>query len=355
MSSAKRARTQNYNLEDTLKLVDAAKAFKNILENKRSDAVTSRDKQRAWEAISSSYNAQTTANRTAEQLRQKYDSLKKEARKYAAKKRQHRLQTGGGPADTVKPNIIFDKILELIKLSSEGHESYFDSDATFMTEEINPIADEASTSEVLADCVVSVIDAEDPVSFELQANHEELGSTEVVWNKYTPQMLRAPLHPALEVNKHLAAGYGEAETYLAQEKNPSADISGASCEEDGSQTPSTSNNRTRTQLLNPNRHTPVLKQKKSCLSLSGRKLEPWIETKTEIARDLQNYQKKKQEEEERNEKELHELRKKEMELKLEYLRRKYEEEQRREEELHNLRKREIELSINIKEKTLQKM
>ena len=52
MSSAKRARTQNYNLEDTLKLVDAAKAFKNILENKKSNAITSTDKQRAWETIS---------------------------------------------------------------------------------------------------------------------------------------------------------------------------------------------------------------------------------------------------------------------------------------------------------------
>ena len=56
MSFAKRARIQNFNLEDTLKLVDAAKAYKNILENKKFDAVTSRDKQRAWEAISCLYN-----------------------------------------------------------------------------------------------------------------------------------------------------------------------------------------------------------------------------------------------------------------------------------------------------------
>ena len=35
MSFAKRARIQNYNLEDTLKLVDAAKSNKNILENKK--------------------------------------------------------------------------------------------------------------------------------------------------------------------------------------------------------------------------------------------------------------------------------------------------------------------------------
>ena len=56
MSSAKRARTQNYNLEDTLTLANAAKAYKNILENKKIDAVTARDKQRAWETISCLYN-----------------------------------------------------------------------------------------------------------------------------------------------------------------------------------------------------------------------------------------------------------------------------------------------------------
>ena len=55
MSFSKRARTPNYNLEDTLKLVGlhAAKTYKNILEKKKIiDAVTSRDMQRAWEAVS---------------------------------------------------------------------------------------------------------------------------------------------------------------------------------------------------------------------------------------------------------------------------------------------------------------
>ena len=35
MSFAKRARIQNYNLEDTLKLVDDEKAYKKVLENKK--------------------------------------------------------------------------------------------------------------------------------------------------------------------------------------------------------------------------------------------------------------------------------------------------------------------------------
>lgn len=96
----------------------------------------SKFQNKTWDKIFRVYNAQTTAHRTPEQLRQKYDSLKKETRKYYAQLKQERLKTGGGcgggPHIEHKFEIVYSKVHRLIKLSTDGHESNFDSDATFL-------------------------------------------------------------------------------------------------------------------------------------------------------------------------------------------------------------------------------
>lgn len=82
----------------------------------------------AWESISKHYNSQSTVPRSGEQLRQKFDSLKKESRKYAGKKRQLMLQTGGGPS-THKINEALERVLGIINITAEGYAGNFDSDS----------------------------------------------------------------------------------------------------------------------------------------------------------------------------------------------------------------------------------
>lgn len=94
----------------------------------------SKFQSKAWEKIKSIFNARTTTQRTTDQLRQKYESLKKETRKYFAKQRQLKLATGGGPSVENKSHVIYDKVFEIIKLSTEGRPSNFDSDALFKGE-----------------------------------------------------------------------------------------------------------------------------------------------------------------------------------------------------------------------------
>lgn len=77
--------------------------------------------------------------------------------------------------------------------------------------------------------------------------------------------------------------------------------------------------------------------------------------KTELTRESLNHLKRKQETEAVYEQELQDLRKKELELNIEYVQRNQEEKQRREAELHDLRKRELQLSIKVKEETLKKI
>lgn len=75
----------------------------------------------------------TTEPRTAEQLRCKFDNLKKDVRKYEAQKRQDLYKTGGGIDDLVDIKatlkMLYAKIKSIICLSVVGLEpSQGDSD-----------------------------------------------------------------------------------------------------------------------------------------------------------------------------------------------------------------------------------
>ncbi|CAH2000699.1 unnamed protein product [Acanthoscelides obtectus] len=140
-------------------LVDIVLRYKNIVECKRTDAVTWKQKVKflifieykkfnvsiisqaaAWEKIAELYNSATTESRTADQLRCKFDNLKKEVRKYEAHRRQNLLRTGGGADErNLKKAVImlYEKIKSIIGLSVHGLQpSVGDSDdASFENKE----------------------------------------------------------------------------------------------------------------------------------------------------------------------------------------------------------------------------
>ncbi|KAJ9596064.1 hypothetical protein L9F63_012797, partial [Diploptera punctata] len=140
--SQKRPHSTNYTYEETINLLNFVEQFKHIVENKRTDAVTSSEKistfhvqltiifTKIWEHISILYNAAATLPRTGEQLRSKFQSLKNGTRKYVSYNRQQKLQTGGGSCEE-KVNPIYDRVRHLLQFSTEGTHSQFDSDALF--------------------------------------------------------------------------------------------------------------------------------------------------------------------------------------------------------------------------------
>lgn len=81
-----------------------------------------------WEEISARYNGTTTQPRTAKDLRQKFESLKRETRKDIATRRNMILKTGGGPKVEIKCNPIIEIVKEILQKSSEGLKSSFDCD-----------------------------------------------------------------------------------------------------------------------------------------------------------------------------------------------------------------------------------
>lgn len=83
-------------------------------------------KNAAWEKITQGYNAGTTEYRTPDQLRCKFDNLKKEVRKFEAIRRRSFYKTGGGEDEAeVKAvvKLLYEKNLAIIALSAKGLEA----------------------------------------------------------------------------------------------------------------------------------------------------------------------------------------------------------------------------------------
>nr|XP_022910232.1 myb/SANT-like DNA-binding domain-containing protein 3 [Onthophagus taurus] len=83
-----------YSDNDISLLVDIIQKYP-VVECKKTDATTWREKNNTWQKISEEYNAATTDPRSADQLWGKFDNLKKEARKFFARVNQQLYATGG--------------------------------------------------------------------------------------------------------------------------------------------------------------------------------------------------------------------------------------------------------------------
>lgn len=91
----KRKREPNWLASEKLLLLDLVEEHFKIIENKKTDSVTIKQKLLEWETMSSKYNSQSPfSNRSGEKLKSQWESMKKSAKKEEAKLRQHRIQTG---------------------------------------------------------------------------------------------------------------------------------------------------------------------------------------------------------------------------------------------------------------------
>ncbi|KAF5305655.1 hypothetical protein FQR65_LT18679 [Abscondita terminalis] len=120
---------------DVCTLVNLVYKYKNTVECKKTDVYTWKEKVKDTSGA--------TEPRTVEQLRTKYDNLKKETRRYFARQRQNLYRTWGGPVeDDIRRVIrdIYEKIKAIINLSVQGMEPRLgDSDSviSLATNEIN--------------------------------------------------------------------------------------------------------------------------------------------------------------------------------------------------------------------------
>lgn len=79
MTELSRKRAPNFSLKEKTLLINTIHLYKNIIENKQTNATTWRDKDLAWTKITDNFNSQTEEGcfRTKEALKKYYENIKK--------------------------------------------------------------------------------------------------------------------------------------------------------------------------------------------------------------------------------------------------------------------------------------
>ena len=105
MSAKQSKRAPNFTSREKSVLLNIVFNYKHIIENKKTDSITWREKDHCWTKLTSIFNSQNPENiaRSKESLRKLYDNLKKNVRQEVANDRAEIKKTGGGkPEDKPK-------------------------------------------------------------------------------------------------------------------------------------------------------------------------------------------------------------------------------------------------------------
>ncbi|XP_063219715.1 uncharacterized protein LOC134542092 isoform X1 [Bacillus rossius redtenbacheri] len=247
--SAKKPRNKNLSPEEKIVLLDLVTEHFNIIENKRTDAVTQQNKLKQWQIIASSFNCVSGVHhRSADNLKSVWENLKKTTRKqYADEKVQMvtgtgmfcikifstcitkcnilfcdllykvkgsgliyfykwqctltinliKLNTlffsGGGPPTKCTNDPILGRVYTLIKPVVKGHNNIFDSDSDAVMVNTLQCISESNNTEENAVVELEIGSMVDIATLETQTSTLLNGD----WSHYTPSMLRGPICPAL--------------------------------------------------------------------------------------------------------------------------------------------------------------
>ncbi|XP_047511625.1 uncharacterized protein LOC125054019 [Pieris napi] len=192
-----RKRSPNWQMPEKMLLVDLITDHFKIVENKRTDAVTMKEKNAEWIKISNEFNSQTSfSHRTAENLKAQWESLKKFTKKESAAARQYMIQTGGGPAKPKSDDPLFTRILGLISTVAVGLENPYDCD-NFILKENETLAT-VKIPDVSGIFVPNTtVTKSTPLDLDIDAanftcdNDKSQGDCAADWGDYTPKMLKS--------------------------------------------------------------------------------------------------------------------------------------------------------------------
>jgi len=88
-------RLPNFSTDEKIILIEIIESRKHIVENKKTDSVTVKEKEKCWLDISREFNSKCiVANRNVASLKSCWDNLKKRTRKHSAEIRKQVFATG---------------------------------------------------------------------------------------------------------------------------------------------------------------------------------------------------------------------------------------------------------------------
>lgn len=138
MDVSENKRGSNFSSFEVELLMSLVKKYKTVVENKKTNAVTWKEKQSTWDKIASEFNASSgNCIRTTRNIRCKYENLKKIAKKKFAAEKRETYRTGGGSAAPVGITSTDIAVKEIVGVGVEGLVNMFDSDSSVMIEIVN--------------------------------------------------------------------------------------------------------------------------------------------------------------------------------------------------------------------------
>ncbi|KFM70549.1 hypothetical protein X975_02281, partial [Stegodyphus mimosarum] len=122
---------QNYTSLEKAVLAECVLKYRDIIENKVTNSVTNKEKQKTWDLIEKEFNSIPGVTiRTARQLYNCYRNLKRKATKRKAEERIEIFRTGGGLAVT-NENDNIDETLFAMGAITQPLENVYDSDLAY--------------------------------------------------------------------------------------------------------------------------------------------------------------------------------------------------------------------------------
>ncbi|KAL7726260.1 hypothetical protein ACLKA6_001664 [Drosophila palustris] len=203
----KRQRCANFTPEEEAELVALVKANQSVLENKKSDAITWKQKALGWEKLATEFTSITGVQCTVSVLKSKYEGLKRKSRTEFAEEKRNLFKTGGGPQSKTCVSAVSEQIIEMIGESATGGENVFDSD--YVLCEVEMVEDKGvHANEALK------ISMESPTN-EAETNYSQFD------DKWTPAQLKKPVSKKLtnkRANCASSVQTAKEEMMLAQKK-----------------------------------------------------------------------------------------------------------------------------------------
>lgn len=131
---AENKRKPNLTTKEKETIVNIALKYKNVIENKCTDAVTLTQKARAWDKVTSDFNANSCYKRTTKQIKAFYKNSKCNIKKELAANKVEIYKTGGG---TVKHKLDENNpFLALVLSETTPIKNEFDSSCDYLEDKV---------------------------------------------------------------------------------------------------------------------------------------------------------------------------------------------------------------------------
>ena len=111
---AERKRKPNFSMNEMSVITDSVRKNLDIIQSKLTNNITNKKKNQIWEEITKDVNAAGKANRTVQEVKDKWKNLHSTAKKEFSTFRKESKKTGGGPPPK-QPSQSSEQIIEIFE------------------------------------------------------------------------------------------------------------------------------------------------------------------------------------------------------------------------------------------------